>query len=113
MIILTITAYGSLALFAVGHLIPAFIAFRNQKITLLGIGLVGLGALNVLSGLAIGLLVDDLVLASVAVVAGMLSINLGNILNGYIQHDMGPNWNIESFRIGLSVFLVGLLMIYG
>ncbi len=81
---------------------------RAQTIVPLIAGLIGLGALNALIGL--GMVAADIGLGSVAVGIGFLSMNLGAILGDYTGERL-PNWDLHAIRIGVSVFLVGLVIL--
>jgi hypothetical protein len=77
----------------------------------LNIGLFLLGALNILAGIV--LTTQEFELAIIAVISGVLSIDIGAILNGYWLNENGPNWTHHGVRAGISIFIVGLMVLYG
>lgn len=74
----------------------------------ISVGLVTLGAMNSLAGwiaMRAGFL-----LGVVVVAVGLMSISLGMVIHDYAHNDT-PHWLHHAIRIGLCVFLIGLLVI--
>lgn len=107
---MNVVAAVLLAIFALIHAVPMGLAFREQKIPLLNLGLCMLGALNILVGIFMA--TQDVTLGALAAGIGVISIDIAAILNGYALNENGPNWVHHGVRAGISVFLVGLLALY-
>ncbi|MBZ0316984.1 MAG: hypothetical protein K8L91_11250 [Anaerolineae bacterium] len=107
---MNVVAAVLLAIFALIHAVPMGLAFKEHKIPLLNLGLCMLGALNILVGIFMA--TQDVTLGAVAAGMGVISIDIAAILNGYALNENGPNWTHHGVRAGISVFLVGLFVLY-
>lgn len=89
-------------------LFHVFQAYRAYPLLPLSLGLIALGILNGVIGLIIVLI--GYAFGSVATTLGVVSINLGVILNDYASQQ-GPNWDMHAIHIGVSVFVAGLVIL--
>lgn len=71
--------------------------------------LVGVGVMNVWIG--IGLRATQINLWVIPIMAGMISLNFGYALLNYLSANYHPS--VIGIRAGISVFLVGLVWLYG
>jgi hypothetical protein len=99
-----------LLVFSLAHSLPALLAFHRGAIPLLNAALAALGTLNVLGGVSLAL--SEVRLGVVPIIIGVISINLGAIWDGFWLNDAGPDWNRQAIRSGVSVFLIGLVVLY-
>lgn len=88
---------------------PVLQDFKQYPVLSLYLGLLGLGALNI--GVGLIWMVFGYSFGMIAVITGMISLNLGAVFYDLAQNAFHPNK--VGIRAGISVFLVGLLWIYG
>lgn len=82
--------------------------YQHQVVLPMNIGLIGLGLVNTISGL--GFAVAALGIGSIAVAAGMISMNLGVWLNE-AAYENSPHPNVLGGRVGVSFFVTGLVFL--
>ncbi|MCB9437473.1 MAG: hypothetical protein H6673_10845 [Anaerolineales bacterium] len=89
--------------FVVAHLIWVW-----QQPVPLSLGLVGLGALNSLAGwIAVW---SGFAPAILVVGIGLASVSLGMVIHDYATAST-PHWTQHAIRVGICIFLLGLLVL--
>ncbi len=92
--------------FVAYHVIAAIYTFQSRPMLPISLGLIGLGVMNSVAGL--GAIVAGFALGSLVACIGLISIDLGFFLDDLVDV---PGWNTHAVRIGVTVFVAGLLIV--
>lgn len=85
-----------------------WIQYQHDELVMMSLGLIGLGLVNALSGLAFTLAGTGL--GVIAVGAGAISMNLGQWLNE-LAYEKSPHPELLAGRVAFSFFATGLVFL--